>query len=143
MNIKFLNVVNITYPMLENTGNHINIDSNIVEVLNFLKEMNETSFQKSIEFFDEHKEQMLCFIQNMSLLTTKSEMTTDSKLFQNFKEQYDIFLKTKHMISEFKEIYDSLIPSIKTELVSESKELNKLVAFSSIISILIATSLRF
>ena len=132
MNIKFLNVVNITYPMLENTGNHINIDSNIVEVLNFLKEMNETSFQKSIEFFDEHKEQMLCFIQNMSLLTTKSEMTTDSKLFQNFKEQYDIFLKTKHMISEFKEIYDSLIPSIKTELVSESKELNKLVAFSSI-----------
>lgn len=132
MNVKFLNVVNRTHPMLENSNNNLNIDSDIIEVLNFLREMNKKPFADYIEFFDHHKEQTSCFIQNMSRLTSKRDVTLDGELFGNLKDQYDIFLRTKNMISEFKEIYDILIPSIGTELVSQSKELNKLIAFSAI-----------
>jgi hypothetical protein len=132
MNIKFLNVVNLTNLMLENSCSNNFNDEDINDVLTRLTILNKQSFDQCTQFYDEHREQITCFILNMNKLISKSEYFSNGLILKSLKEEYETFLKTKNMISEFKEIYDILIPNIKSELVSEGKELNKLVAFSSI-----------
>lgn len=132
MNIKFLNVVNLTNLMLENSCSNNFNDEDINDVLTRLTILNKQSFDQCTQFYDEHREQITCFILNMNKLISKSEYFSNGLILKSLKEEYETFLETKNMISEFKEIYDILIPNIKSELVSEGKELNKLVAFSSI-----------
>lgn len=132
MNIKFLNVVNLTNLMLENSCSNNFNDEDINDVLTRLTILNKQSFDQCTQFYDEHREQITCFILNMNKLISKSEYFSNGLILKSLKEEYETFLKTKNMISEFKEIYDILIPNIKSELVSEGKELNKLVAFSCI-----------
>ena len=132
MNIKFLNVVNLTNLMLENSCSNNFNDEHINDVLTRLTILNKQSFDQCTQFYDEHREQITCFILNMNKLISKSDYFSNGLILKSLKEEYETFLKTKNMISEFKEIYDILIPNIKSELVSEGKELNKLVAFSSI-----------
>lgn len=132
MNIKFLNVVNLTNLMLENSCSNNFNDEDINDVLTRLKILNNQSFDQCTQFYDEHREQITCFILNMNKLISKSDYFENALIYKSLKGEYETFLETKIMISEFKEIYDIMIPNIKSELVSESKELNKLVAFSSI-----------
>ena len=132
MNIKFLNVVNLTNLMLENSCSNNFNDEDINDVLTRLTILNKQSFDQCTQFYDEHREQITCFILNMNKLISKSDYFSNGQILKSLKEEYETFLETKNMISEFKEIYDILIPNIKSELVSEGKELNKLVAFSSI-----------
>ncbi|KAL6932556.1 hypothetical protein ACO0OL_004035 [Hanseniaspora opuntiae] len=132
MNIKFLNVVNLTNLMLENSCSNNFNDEDINDVLTRLTILNKQSFDQCTQFYDEHREQITCFILNMNKLISKSEYFSNGLILKSLKEEYETFLETKNMISEFKEIYDILIPNIKSELVSEGKELNKLVAFSCI-----------
>lgn len=132
MNIKFLNVVNLTNLMLENSCSNNFNDEDINDVLTRLTILNKQSFDQCTQFYDEHREQITCFTLNMNKLISKSDYFSNGLILKSLKEEYETFLETKNMISEFKEIYDILIPNIKSELVSEGKELNKLVAFSSI-----------
>ena len=132
MNIKFLNVVNLTNLMLENSCSNNFNDEDINDVLTRLTILNKQSFDQCTQFYDEHREQITCFILNMNKLISKSDYFSNGLILKSLKEEYETFLETKNMISEFKEIYDILIPNIKSELVSEGKELNKLVAFSCI-----------
>lgn len=118
--------------MLENSCSNNFNDEDINDVLTRLTILNKQSFDQCTQFYDEHREQITCFILNMNKLISKSEYFSNGLILKSLKEEYETFLETKNMISEFKEIYDILIPNIKSELVSEGKELNKLVAFSSI-----------
>lgn len=132
MNIKFLNVVNLTNLMLENSCSNKFNDEAMDDVLTRLTILNKQSFDQCTQFYDEHREQITCFMINMNKLISKSDSFNNAVIYKNLKREYETFLETKNMISEFKEIYDILIPNIKSELLSEGKELNKLVAFSSI-----------
>ncbi|CAI8494192.1 unnamed protein product [Hanseniaspora opuntiae] len=118
--------------MLENSCSNNFNDEDINDVLTRLTILNKQSFDQCTQFYDEHREQITCFILNMNKLISKSDYFSNGLILKSLKEEYETFLKTKNMISEFKEIYDILIPNIKSELVSEGKELNKLVAFSCI-----------
>ncbi|CAI8494167.1 unnamed protein product [Hanseniaspora opuntiae] len=118
--------------MLENSCSNNFNDEDINDVLTRLTILNKQSFDQCTQFYDEHREQITCFILNMNKLISKSDYFSNGLILKSLKEEYETFLETKNMISEFKEIYDILIPNIKSELVSEGKELNKLVAFSCI-----------
>lgn len=118
--------------MLENSCSNTFNNEDVSDVSNLLNTLNEQSFDQCVQFYDNHREQILCFILNMNKILANSGYFSNAVIYHTLKENYETFLETKNMISEFKEIYDILIPNIKSELVSEGKELNKLVAFSSI-----------
>ena len=117
-----------TYPHIdENIVNHIN---------NFLIKINGNLFEldclEYVAFFDHNKVLINDFVSNLQELIKTKLMLENNKVVFKLSDNLEIFLSTRDMNLEFKEIFYNLLPNIKEELNFESKELRKLVAFNKI-----------